>query len=539
MDPPPPLLVVDRLIKRYGAVTVLDDVHLGIAAGEIHALLGANGAGKSTLCKIISGLTAASGGAMQFDGLEYVPRDKQAAETRGIQIVQQELNLIGSLSVAENLLLTRMPIRYGFINRRSLHHQARVALDRLGLSDIDTHAKVDSLGVGHQQMVEIAAALDQQCRLLILDEPTAALSGRETDRLFEHLHKLRDRGVAVIYISHRLQEVSRLADRVTFLRDGKVVCTRHTSTLSTPEMVELMSGDDSVSHLSNFRSYATERTALRVVDLIRDNVVKKVSFSVHDGERLGIAGLVGSGRTELLRAIFGADPCTSGEVYLRDQTQPCQFRHPADAVRAGIAMVTEDRKQNGLLLPQAIRVNASLVVHGQSERCGGSCMMEAPAGQAMTDRDVVRPHSLRRRLSRFGWICKAREQTAAKQTVEQLEIRCASIEQSVGTLSGGNQQKVAVSKWLMQDANVFFFDEPTRGIDVAARQRVYHLMESLAEASKAIVIVSSDLEELLETCDRIVVMSAGNLVAEFLRENWSRDAIMQAAFSGYLTSETA
>lgn len=497
-----PLFSATDITKCYGRVTVLDGVNVSVEAGEIHALLGANGAGKSTLCKIISGLIQADSGTMTLGGKPLHPADKQSAERLGVEIVQQELNLISTLTVAENILLTRMPQSCGIIRKRQLARRARRALDRFGLQDISTDTVVASLGVGRQQMIEIATALDRDCKLLILDEPTAALSVGETQRLFEFLRVLRDNGIGIIYISHRLDEIADLSDRVTVLRDGKHICTRDTASLTTDQMIEAMSGETGQIHRS-FRSFTTDTTAIRV-DGISGGVVDDVSFSVRRGERLGIAGLVGSGRTELLRLIFGADVAQSGDVAIGEQPRQ-RFSHPRQAVDAGIAMVTEDRKQNGLLLSQSIRANTTLC-------------------------------TLRKRFASLGVIRQRHERGVTEEMVESLQTRCNDIEQTVRTLSGGNQQKVAVSKWLVRDEDVFLFDEPTRGIDVSARRRIYQLFESLAESGKAIVIVSSDLEELMETCDRIGVMSAGRWAGEFHRGDWTADQIMQAAFSGCATS---
>jgi len=501
------LLQTNGLTKRYGSVTVLRDVSLEVRSGEIHALLGANGAGKSTLCKIISGLISASGGTMQLGDEIYAPQTKQHAEACGVEIVQQELNLIGTLSVAENVLLTRLPNRGGVLQSRRLHEEARRILDRFGLSDVATFAPVESLGVGHQQMVEIATALARQCRLLILDEPTAALSGTEAKQLFGHLSTLRGAGVAIIYISHRLDEVAKIADRVTVLRDGKYVTTRETGSLRANDMVALMSGDASSNDAAKHQSYRTDEMAMQVRSLTCGKV-RDVTLQVRRGERLGITGLVGSGRTELLRAIFGADLATSGEVVLSDQSngrrsKGGRFLNPSQAVASGLAMVTEDRKQNGLLLSKSIATNTTL-------------------------------SSLRKRFSRWGLLRGVEERRVVIEIVDGLEIRCESIDQRVATLSGGNQQKVAVAKWLVCNADVFLFDEPTRGIDVAARRRIYRLLESLAADGKACVIVSSDLEELFETCDSIAVMCDGQLVETFDRESWSQEKIMQASFSGYV-----
>lgn len=502
-------LTARDLCKDY-VVRVLDGVLFELKAGEIHALLGANGAGKSTLCRIIAGLTPATSGSMTLNGESYDPRDKRSAESLGVQIVQQELNLIPTLTVAENLLLGRFSQRFGIVNQRLLHEHARGALDRFGLYDIPTDQMVGSLGVGQQQMLEIAAALDRKCQVLILDEPTAALSAGETERLFARLNELRKNGVGIIYISHRLDEITRIADRLTVLRDGKYVSTHTVDEFKPIErVIDLMTGEtEAAQHaIQNHRSYATNREMIRISGMSRQPSVRDVSFSVQAGERYGIAGLVGSGRTELLRLMFGADQADNGEIFLRGEIHPYQFCHPHSAVAHRLAMVTEDRKQNGLLLSQSIRVNTML------------SSMELLAGSS-------------------GIINRRKEKELVEAQRETMQIHARNIEQSVGTLSGGNQQKVAVAKWLLKDADVFLFDEPTRGIDVAARRNIHQLFDKLAEQGKALIIVSSDLEELFETCDRIGVMSAGKLVSEYTRETWSYDTIMQDCFSGYTQPET-
>lgn len=495
-------------VSKDYVVRVLDDVRFELRMGEIHALVGANGAGKSTLCKIISGLVLPTEGQMQLNGVPYSPADKRSAESLGVQIVQQELNLIPTLSVAENLLLGRYPQRWGVIDRRELQQRARAALDRFGLTEIATDQSAGSLGVGQQQMLEIAAALDRKCELLILDEPTAALSAGETERLFARLDELRVQGVGIIYISHRLDEIARIADRLTVLRDGKYVSTHAVSEFQPIEgVVDLMTGEtQAVQHaLQEHTNHTTAETLLRV-DGMTGGPVQEVSFSVQAGERYGIAGLVGAGRTELLRLIFGADRATRGDVFLRGESVPRRFGHPHEAVAAKMAMVTEDRKQNGLLLSQSIRVNTTL-----------------------TSLDLL--------SGAWGTINRRREASVVQAEWERLRIHARDMEQSVGTLSGGNQQKVAIAKWLLKDADVFLFDEPTRGIDVAARRNIHQLFDQLAQQGKALVIVSSDLEELFETCDRIGVMSAGRLVSEYTRADWSYEAIMQDCFSGYSTQE--
>lgn len=498
------------MTKRYGNVTVLEDVDFDVRQGEIHALLGANGAGKSTLCKMISGLTDVSGGQMHLSGERFKPLTKQAAEAGGIQIIQQELNLIPTLSVAENLFLGNLPSIAGFIQKRRLHDEARRALDRLQLDSIPTETLVGQLGIGRRQMVEIAAALACHCKVLILDEPTAALSGSEAELLFQQLQQLRERGVGMIYISHRLDEIKRIADRVTVLRDGRSVGTVHIDSISTDRMVQMMSGEGAVKTPSardtkdgDARRTGKEsnRPNVLMVDSITCGMVHDVSFRVAAGEIFGITGLVGSGRTELLRAIFGADVAEHGTVAVAGRMAR-RFRHPSQAVAEGLAMVTEDRKQNGLMLEQPIRSNTSLA-------------------------------AMSKRFSRLGVIRRHQELLEADRMCRAMETRCTDVEQIVGTLSGGNQQKVAIAKWLTRGADVFLFDEPTRGIDIGARRRIYRLVDELAAAGKGIVIVSSDLDELFETCDRIAVMSAGRLVDTFQRGEWSEESILQASFAGH------
>ncbi|WDQ19192.1 sugar ABC transporter ATP-binding protein [Rhodopirellula sp. P2] len=504
-------LSVRGLTKRYGTVTVLDDVSIDFQAGNLHALLGANGAGKSTLCKIISGLIPASAGQMSLSGDDHCPGNKQDAEARGVQIVQQELNLIETLSVAENLRLASLPNRWGVLRMGELHRSARTILDQFGLPDVDSHAIVGQLGVGKQQMIEIAAALARDARVLILDEPTAALSGSESEELFTHLKQMRDQGVAIIYISHRLEEVQQLSDQVSVLRDGRLVTTEPISRINREKMVAWMSAEENESKSSRqagpeFVSHRTDQVGL-LVERMTSGMVDDVSFSVRRGERFGVAGLVGSGRTELLRAIFGADVATSGNVSLGDGER-LRFTHPSQAVEAGFAMVTEDRKQSGLLLSQSIRANTSLA-------------------------------ALASKFSDKGWIREKAEVDAATSIHRSLETRHQSLEQAVGTLSGGNQQKVAVAKWLTRGAEVYLFDEPSRGIDVAARGKLYELFEELAKQGKTIVIVSSDLEELFETCDAIAVLSAGKIMATFERDEFSEDAILEASFAGQESRPTS
>ncbi len=498
---PPASLSVAGLAKRY-ATLVLDDVHLDVWTGEVHALVGANGAGKSTLARIAAGLIRADSGRMQIAGQPYAPASKRAAEQQGVRIVQQELNLIDTLSVAENIFFGDLPNRLGFIDYDRLHEQARQRLATVGLDDLDPATPVSQLGVGRQQLVEIAAALSGTCRLLILDEPTSALTSPETDRLFEQLERLRCDGTAILYISHRMEEIRAIADRVTVLRDGRVEATQPTADLSLERIIELMVGRGVAAHVEP-ETRPLGDVALRVVGLCRGDAVQNVGFEVRRGEILGLAGLVGSGRTETLRAVFGADQPDAGRVTLGPDGPPVTFRHPWQAVQAGIGLVPEDRARHGLLLPQSVRVNTTL---GRLD-------------------EVTEP---------WGWIRADTERRTSERVCHGLDVQKESIEQPVAELSGGNQQKVLMARWLLRDCDVMLFDEPTRGIDVAAKRTVYRVLAQWAARGKALVVVSSELRELMTICDRIAVLSAGRLVATFARAEWSETAIMNAAISGYL-----
>lgn len=496
---------VEGLSKRYVA-RVLDGITFDVRPGEVHALVGENGAGKSTLSRIICGLTPASSGTMYFRDQPYTPSSKKDADHIGIHMVMQELNLIPTLSVAENLFLNHLPRRFGFVNYKKLHQMARHLLSRIGLKGVKPDKPVGDLGIGHQQMVEIAANLAGNCKLLILDEPTAMLTNREVDLLFEQIDQLKKQGVGIVFISHRLEEVQRISDRISVLRDGQMVGTHKTDEIDLNGIVSLMVGrkmDETVS--------ASKRelgdTILEVKSLQRRPFVKNVSFKLKTGEILGFAGLVGSGRTEMLRLIFGADKKESGEIFLRGSSDKARINSPRDAVGNGVAMISEDRKEEGLLLTQSISVNTTLAkIKG---------------------------------VSSYGWIGHKKENRVAEQFGKKMSLKATSMMQKVDQLSGGNQQKVVIGRWLYPKCDILLFDEPTRGIDVGAKFDIYRLLEGLAKERKSIVIVSSDLRELMMICDRIAVMSDGKLVETFDKGNWDQESILAAAFSEYLISDSA
>ena len=495
-----PLLQIKGLCKWYAA-PVLDDVFLDVVPGEVHALVGANGAGKSTIARIVSGLTESDGGELFLSGQPFAPKGKAQAEAAGVQIVMQELNLIETLSVAENLFLNRLPRRLGLVASRALYEVSRKALDAVGLHNIDPRFLVGDLGVGQQQLLEIAAALSRDCRLLILDEPTAALTDPQIDLLFDHIIRLKNEGVGLIYISHRLEELRRITDRVTILRDGRVVTSQRTTALSLDQIIRYMVGRKQ-EKVKSKGDRKIGLPALCVSRLCSGKMVRNITFCVSSGEILGLAGLVGSGRTETLRAIFGADRLDSGEIRTGNEQTLRTIRKPYDAVRAGIGLIPEDRKQHGLLLSQPVRVNMTLA-------------------------------RIRLLANAFGWIDSAQEQDTCRHFTTRLQVQSHSIEQPAEELSGGNQQKVVIARWLFRDCDVLLFDEPTRGIDIEAKQAVYTWLDELACKGKALVVVSSDLRELMTLCDRIAVLSAGKLVRTFLRDEWTHDDILAAAFSGY------
>ncbi|MHC5053265.1 MAG: sugar ABC transporter ATP-binding protein [Planctomycetota bacterium] len=505
MSPSPDdvILRIRGLEKTYGPVRALAGVDFDLARGEVHALVGENGAGKSTLARCIAGVTSPDAGTMEVPGGAWAPTGTLEAQRRGVRMVMQELNLIPTLTIAENIYLPDMPNRAGWIDYARMNADASSLLSRLGLCGLDSTTPVGALGVGQQQMVEIAAGLSRRCDVLILDEPTAALADAEIAHLFANIARLKEHGTALIYISHRMEEIKRVADRITVLRDGAVVAPALPPHTPLDEIIAAMVGRD-LSQAHEARTASRGEVMLRVRDLRRGDVVRGVSFEAHAGEVLGFAGLMGSGRTETMRAIFGADPADGGDVFLRDAASPAVIRSPADAVRHGMALLTEDRKSEGLLLPLPVRANITLA-------------------------------RLREFASGPGVIRAADEAEAAARLVERLRIRCATVEQPVRELSGGNQQKVVIAKWLLADCGVLIFDEPTRGIDVGAKFEIYALLGELASAGKAIVVVSSDLEELLAISDRIAVVSAGRIAATFERAAFDRDRIMAAALSGYVS----
>jgi len=481
--------------KAFPGVQALRDVSLRVRPGEILALLGENGAGKSTLMKILAGVLRPDSGQIRIDGDEAVLGSVPEAMRRGIVLIHQELNLATNLSIGANIHLGREPYRHGWIDEAKIDRESRRVLERVGL-DLDPAREVDGLTIGQRQLVEIAKALSVDARVLILDEPTSSLTSRETERLFAVMDDLRSRGVALIYISHRLSEIQRLADRVTVLRDGANAGELSRAQISHDAMVRLMVGRD-VSRVYQRTANAPGDVVLDVRGLRTAAYPKEdVSFQVRAGEIVGLAGLIGAGRTEILHALFGVEPALAGEI--RVSGTVIAPNHPVDAVRGGLALVPEDRKKQGVVLTDSVRHNLGL---------------------ASLERD---------RLHRC-FVNQEAEAAISATMIRDLRIRTPGEDQEVGFLSGGNQQKVVIGKWLAMHPRVFLLDEPTRGIDVGAKEEIYRLMERLAADGAGILFVSSELEEILGLADRILVLHEGRLAGELGRDEAGEESIMRLA----------
>jgi ribose transport system ATP-binding protein len=492
-----PLLLMRGIAKSFPGVRALDGVSFDVRAGEVHALVGENGAGKSTLMKILAGAQPADAGEIDVDGKAVVIDGPRTAERLGIGMIYQEFNLVPDLGVIENIVLGVEPRSGLFLDKRAAASEVADVLGELGIAlPLDRPAR--RLSVAEQQLTEIAKCLVRHARLIVMDEPTAALTDRETDALFALIAKLKAQGVAFVYISHRLEELPRIADRVTVLRDGKAVETRPIAQMPQDDVIRLMVGRPLESHFPDLPAVGADaRVVLDVRDLSADGgvPVHEVSFAVHAGEIVGLAGLVGAGRTDIVRAIAGADIPTAGEIRIAGNR--VVIRSPHDAIRAGIAFITEDRKAQGLVLGMTVRENTTLAHLDHFER---GAFVDKPAEIKATDEEIA-----------------------------ELRIRTPSSEQVVRNLSGGNQQKVVLGKWLIGDARVFLFDEPTRGIDVGAKAEIYALMIELLRRGAAIVMVSSELPEALGMSHRVLVVRDGRIQAEFARADATPDKVIAAA----------
>ncbi len=497
-----PIIQFQHVTKRFPGVVALSDVSFDILEGQTHVLIGENGAGKSTLIKLLCGVYTYDDGLILYQGKEYRPSKPLSAINAGIRCVYQEFNLLNHMSIAENIFFQDLPNKHGVVDFRELEEETLQLLERVGLKNISPKLPVDLLGIAQKQLVEIAKALSKNCKVLVLDEPTATLTPPEIEKLFSIIRKLKEQGVTIIYISHRLQELMEIGDRLTVLRNGEYVGTWPVSELSVDAIVTKMVGKSIDANYPFYPDVPVGDTLFEVRDVVVPTSPSGISFSVKAGEIRGVSGLIGSGRTEVVRAIFGADPMQKGRIFLGGKE--VKIRKPKDAVKAGICLLTEDRKGQGLVLGMDCASNITLPTVKSLSRCG----------------------LLHREL----------ENSKAQKEVDELSIKISTLKQTVGNLSGGNQQKVVLAKWLLCNPRVIILDEPTRGIDVNAKCEIYQLLWKLAETGVAVIFISSDMPELLGVCHNISVFSKGKLVDTIAREDFSQERILASAYKEYLQS---
>lgn len=488
-------LEMENITKKFGGVKALTDVTFRIKKGEIHALVGENGAGKSTLMKILSGVHQKDSGKILIEGRETQISSPRDAIDLGVSVIYQEFMLAPDLSVAENVYIDRLASGKKIINWKELSRKTKEQLEKLGFGDISPSARVGDLSVAYQQVVEICKSLTRNSKIIIFDEPTAVLTFSEIEKLFDVIRRLKQEGVSVVYISHRLEEIFDLCDTITVLKDGCNIKTLPVSSVSKMELVSLMIGRD-ITQLFPPRNAKIGEEILNVRNLNAGRMVKDVSFTVRAGEIVGFSGLVGSGRTETMRAIFGIDKKDSGKIIYFDRE--VDFRDPKEAIEAGFGLLPENRKEQGLILEQSIRINSTL-------------------------------SSLRKVKNRLGVIHKKFEKEYVTDLLAKIATKYGSIEDDVSSLSGGNQQKVSLAKWLSADCRCIVFDEPTRGVDVGAKKEIYEIMNKLAEKGIGIIMISSEMTEIIGMCDRAIIMRQGNIAGELEKSELNEDNLIQYA----------
>jgi ribose transport system ATP-binding protein len=491
------LIKMQGIEKWFPGVHALSQASFELRSGEVHALVGENGAGKSTLMKIIGGIYDKDDGQIFLNGQEVNIQNPRQAQDLGISIIHQELNLMPHLSIAQNIFIGREPRgKVPFVvDDKTTNRETRKLFKLLSL-DLDPNTKLSELTVAKQQMVEIAKALSFNAKILIMDEPTAALTDSEIEDLFAIIRQLRQNGVGIVHISHRLEELKLIADRVTVMRDGKTIDTLLSKDASIDKIISLMVGRTIYESEPEIPDEPSQETVLEVRNLTRGRAIKDVSFSLKKGEILGFAGLMGAGRTEVARAIFGADSFDSGEIYIHGK--PVQIKHPRDAVISGIGYLSEDRKRYGLTLGMDVKENIAMA-------------------------------SMRKFLRWVGWMDFRKAATEAQEMVAALNIKTPNLEQKVNFLSGGNQQKVVIGKWLTADTDILIFDEPTRGIDVGAKSEIYKLLNDLVQEGKSIIMISSELPEILRMSHRVVVMCEGRVTGVLKADEMTQEKIMKFA----------
>ncbi len=488
------VLELEHIRKEYPGVVALKDVTLQLRKGEVLGLIGENGAGKSTLIKCCSGAVIPTSGKIKVNGKEFDRMTPQLAAENGIAIIYQEFNNVGELSAAENLFLGR-PIRNGImIDRKAMEEEAARAFDQLQIK-INPRELVKNLSVGYQQMIEIAKAIQQNAKVLIMDEPSAPLTSNEVENMFKVVELLREQGVSIIYISHRLEEIFRLSDRIEVIRDGEYVTTLITPQATVDELIRLMVGREMTQKYPARKPCIDESRVVLELRNVTGNGDHDISLKLHAGEVLGLGGLVGAGRTELAEVIFGSKPKESGQILLNGQE--INPKAPREAIDLGIALVPEDRKRHGALLTNSIRNNINMPIY--------------------------------ERISKASVINSGTEKSTAEKYRTEIQIKCPNINQLVKNLSGGNQQKVILGKWLAADSQLIIFDEPTRGIDVGAKYEIYKLINDLVESGRSVLMISSEMEELIGMSDRIIVLAEGQMTGELAKEEFNADTIMAYA----------
>lgn len=487
-----PILRFEGITKHFAGVTALRDVSFEIRAGDCHALMGENGAGKSTLGKIIAGIHRADAGVMYLDGKPVDFSSPLEAVRAGIGIVHQELCFCPNLTVAENLCLGNLPTRLGFIDRREMRRRAREMLAEIG-SNIDVTLPMSALSTGQEQMVQIASAVGTGARIIVMDEPTSSLAAAEAERLFELIDRLKARGATLIYVSHRLEEIKRLCDRISILRDGQHIETADVKDLTVDQIVQRMIGRPVEQYYPNHLEAEPGPERLRVEGLSSPGKFQDISFSVRAGEVVGLAGLVGAGRSEVAQAIFGLDPKATGRIFINGQEQ--RIRSPRHAMELGIGFLPEDRKRQGLVLTMGGRANLSL--------------------------------PLLDRLSTLGFVRTGRERQLTRSYFDRLHVRTAHMDAPVSSLSGGNQQKIALAKWLATQCQILLIDEPTRGVDVGAKAEIHALVDELAREGAAVLLISSELPEVLALSTRIIVLREGRQMGEVARKDANQEVLMR------------
>ncbi|GIO96606.1 monosaccharide-transporting ATPase [Paenibacillus lautus] len=491
------LIQMEGITKEFPGVLALNNCRFELLRGEVHALMGENGAGKSTMMKILTGVYQKDEGTIRYKGQPVELTNPKAAQDAGISMIHQELNLAPDLTVAQNIFIGREPRRKLrlFLDEQALNRQVKELFERMGL-DMDPSIKVSELTVAKQQMVEIAKALSYNADVLVMDEPTAALSETEIEDLFRIIRQLRESRVGIVYISHRMDEIKRITDRITVMRDGQYIDTVSTAEVTTRDIISKMVGRQIYETSKPERTAGERETVLEVIELNQGRTLKDINLTLKKGEILGIAGLVGAGRTELARAIFGADRIQSGEI--RVHGRKVTIKGPHDAVRQGIGYLSEDRKRYGCVVDLDVKSNVAIASYGSFLRPG-------------------------------GWMNTARIREQAEVIVSRLKVKTPHVDQEVKFLSGGNQQKVVIGKWLTRDCDILIFDEPTRGIDVGAKSEIYRLLNNLTAQGKSIIMISSELPEILRMSHRVLVMCEGRITGELDQAEATQESIMHLA----------